>query len=166
MSNPLITPISIGPSAAYIPPLVSFLLILSITFTYNIEKRIPASLTAPSSLFLFNLVRGKSHFEATTESRQRRDTRLNSFQLLPQLLPNPILQLGSRLAFGEAHRRRDLAVRHILAVGFRSYAGAVHERARTNLGPASQNLYSDTSDTVVVFAVQFAVAEAKEAKKP
>jgi hypothetical protein len=43
----------------------------------------------------------KSLLKATTESRQRRDTRPNSFQLLPQLHPNRILQLGPRLAFAE-----------------------------------------------------------------
>ena len=161
VEKPLITPVNIGPSARFFPPLISFLLISSITATYKIEKRIPTPLTASSSLFLFDLVRGKSHFEATTESRQRRDTRPNSFQLLPQLHPNPILRLGPRLALGEPRRRRDLAVRHVLPVGFRSDTGAVHERARTNLSRAGQGLYSDTDEAVVVFTVEFAVAEAR-----
>lgn len=46
-------------------------------------------------------------------------------------------------------------------MGFRSYAGAVHERARTNLGRAGQHLYNETDGAVVVFAVEFALAEAR-----
>ena len=122
-------------------------------------------LTASGSLFLSNLVRGKSHFEATTKSRQRRDTRPNSFQLLLQLHPKLILQFGPRLALGEPRRRRDLAVWHVLAVGFRSDAGAVHERTRTNLSRAGQDLYCDTDGAVVVFAVEFAVAEARRSEE-
>ncbi len=45
-------------------------------------------------------------------------------------------------------------------MGFRSDAGAVHERARTDFGPAGQYLYDDTDGAVVVFAVEFALAEA------
>ena len=50
-------------------------------------------------------------------------------------------------------------------MGFRSDAGAVHERARTNLSWAGQGLYSDTDDAVVVFAVEFAVAEARRSEE-
>jgi hypothetical protein len=135
VEQPPTTPINIGPSAPFFPPLVPFLLIASITTTYNIDKRIPTPLTASSSLFLFNIVRGKSHFEATTESRQRRDTRPNSFQLLPQL-----------------------------AVGFSSDAGAVHERASTNLGRAAQDL-GEADGAVVVFARELAVAEARRSEE-
>ena len=102
---------------------------------------------------------------ATRELGQRRDTRSNSFQLLPQLHPNPILQLGPRLALGEACGRRDPAVWHVLAVGFRSYAGAIRERARTNLGRAGQDLYSDPDGGIVVVAVEFAPAEARRSEK-
>lgn len=58
---------------------------------------------------------------------------MNSFQLLSQFYPYPILQLLACLALGEPHGRRDLAIWHVLAVGLRSDAGSVHERARTNL---------------------------------
>ena len=143
----MITPITIEPSAPFC------------------SLPVPTPLTASSSLFLFNLVRGKSHVEATTKSRQGRDTGLNSFQLLLQLQPNPGLHPGPRLTLREARCRRDLAVRHVLAVGFRSYAGAVHKRACTNLRRAGQNLYSDTNGAVVVFAVESAVAEARISEK-
>ena len=74
------------------------------------------------------------------------------------------MQLGPRLALGEPRRRRDLAVRHVLAVGFRPDAGAVHECARTNLGPAGKNIYKHMDDAAVVFAVEFAMAEARRRK--
>jgi len=141
--------------------LISALQPLSSRLSSHYCSSIPTPFTASDSLFLSNLVHGKSHFEATTGSRQRRDTWPNSFQLLLQLHPTPILQLGPRLALGEPRRRRDLAIRHVLAVGFRSDAGAVHERARTNLGRAGQDLNSDTGGAVVDFAVEFAVAEAR-----
>ena len=102
----------------------------------NIEEPITTPLTASNFLFLFDLCFRKSQFKTTIELRQRRHTRLNSFQLLFQLHPDPILELGSCFTLGKARRWRDLAVRHVLAVGFRSYAGAVHERARTNFGSA------------------------------
>ena len=50
-------------------------------------------------------------------------------------------------------------------MGFRSDAGAVHERPRTNLGPAGQDLYNDTDGAVVIFAVEFAVAEARRSEE-
>lgn len=46
-------------------------------------------------------------------------------------------------------------------MGVRSDAGAVHKRACTNLGRAGQDLYSDTGDAIVVFAMELAVAEAR-----
>jgi hypothetical protein len=159
------TPINFGSAAPFSPPLVPFLLIPSFTTTYNIDKRIHTPLTASGSLYLFNLVRGKSHFEAATESRQRRDTRPNSFQLLSQLLPNPILQLGPSLTLTEPLCRRDLAVRHVPAVGFRSDAGAVHECTRTNLGRATQNLLGEADGAGVVFARELAVAEARSSEE-
>ena len=142
------TPLSFGLQPPFLPPLVHCC---------------SSSLTPPStfhSLLLTNLVRGKSHFEATTKSRQRRDPGPNCFQLLLQFHPKPILKLGPRLALGEPRRGRDLAVRHVLAVRFRSHAGAVHERARTNLGLAGQHPDKNTDGEVVVVAVKFAVAEA------
>ena len=75
------------------------------------------------------------------------------------------MQLVPLFALGEARRRLDLAVRYVLAVGFGSYAGAVHERARTNLSPAGQHLYGDTGDAAVVFAVEFAEAEARRCEE-
>jgi hypothetical protein len=165
IAQPPTTPINFSPAAPFSPPLVSFLLIPSVTTTYNIDKRIPTPLTASGSLFLFNLVRGRSHFEATTESRQRRDTQPNSFQLLPQLLPNPILQLSPSLTLTEPLCRRDLAVRHVLAVGFKSDAGAVHERTRTNLGRATQDLLGEADGAGVVFARELAVAEARRSEE-
>lgn len=123
---------------------------------------IPTSLTAPSLPFLSKIVLGKTHLEATT-SRQRRDARPDSFQLLLQFRPHPILQLSPRIAFGESRRWCDLAIRHVLAVGFRSGAGAVYKRARSNFCPAGQELYDKTDGAVVVFAVvEFALAEARK----
>ena len=46
-------------------------------------------------------------------------------------------------------------------MGLGSDAGTVYERARTNLGRAGQEFYNDTDHAVVVFPVEFAVAEAK-----
>lgn len=46
-------------------------------------------------------------------------------------------------------------------MGFRSDAGAVHKRAGTNLGRACQDLYSNTGNAIVVFAMELALAEAK-----
>lgn len=158
-------PITIGP---LLPTSLPFLIMSSTTVTCNKEKRISIPLNASDFPFLFNLGSGQEPLVplcATRELGQRRDTRSNSFQLLPQLHPNPILQLGPRLALGEACGRRDLAVWHVLAVGFRSYAGAIRERARTNLGRAGQDLYSDPDGGIVVVAVEFAVAEARRSEK-
>ena len=48
-------------------------------------------------------------------------------------------------------------------MGFRSGAGTVYERARSNFGPAGQELYDKTDGTVVEFAEkEFALAEARE----
>lgn len=111
---------------------------------------------------LQKIFRGKSHFKANTKSRQGRDARPNSFELLPQLHPNPTLQLGSLLTLCEARRRRDAAVRHVLTVGLRSYAGTVRECARTNLGPACQEVYGKTDGAAVtVFSVEFTKAETR-----
>lgn len=86
----------------------------------------------------------QQEYELATSS-QRRDVRPNTFQLLPQLHPNPILQFSSRLSLTESTRRRDLAVRHILPVGFRPGTGAVRERASTNVSRAAENFLSDAN---------------------
>jgi hypothetical protein len=130
------------------------------TTAYNIDKRILTPFTASSPLLLVKLVRGRGHFEATTKSRQSGDTRSDGFEFLPQLHPDPVLQLGSLLSLGKPLRRRDLAVRHILTVRFGSDAGAVHKRTRTNLGRAGRDLYSDTGGAVVDIAVEVTLAEA------
>ena len=123
-----------------------------------------ASLTAPSLPFLSKTVPGKTHLGATT-LRQRRDARPDSFQFLLQFHPHPILQLRPRIAFGESHCWCDLAIRHVLAMGFGSGAGTVYERARSNFGPAGQELYDKTDGTVVEFAeMEFALAEARESE--
>ena len=109
---------------------------------------------------LLILVHKKSHIEAPTDSRQRRDTRLNSFQLLPQLDPNPILQLRSLFATSKTRRRRDYTIRHVLAMGLRSCASTVHERTRTNFGSASQDFDGDTGNAAVVLTVEFTLAKA------
>ena len=50
-------------------------------------------------------------------------------------------------------------------MGFRSDAGTVYERARSNFGPAGQELYDKTDGTVVEFAeMEFALAEARESE--
>lgn len=50
-------------------------------------------------------------------------------------------------------------------MGFRSGAGAVYERARSNFGPAGQELYDETEGAVVVFAVvEFTLAEARKSE--
>ena len=41
----------------------------------------------------------------------------------------------------------------------------MHERARTNLGRAGEELDSDTSGAVVDFAVKFTVAEARRSEE-
>ena len=97
-----------------------------------------------------------------TKSRQGRHTGPNGFQLPLQLYPNPLLQLHSLFTLGEARRRRNLAVRHVLAVGFRARAGAVNERARTDFGWAGQHLDDDADGKVVVVAAELALAEAGE----
>ena len=48
---------------------------------------------------------------------------------------------------------------------FGSDAGAVYERARTNFGPAGQDLYDKTDGAIVVLAVvEFALAEARKSE--
>ena len=50
-------------------------------------------------------------------------------------------------------------------MGFRSSAGAVYERARSNFGSAGQELYHKADGAVVQFAeVEFALAEARESE--
>ena len=123
----------------------------------------PTPFIAFSSPLLSDLIPTKSHFDTVTKSSDRRDTGPNSFQFPLQLHPNPLLQLRPFFTLGEARRRRDLAVRHVLAVGFGACAGAISERARTDFGGAGQHLYDDADgEVVVVFAAELALAEAGE----
>jgi len=50
-------------------------------------------------------------------------------------------------------------------VGFSSSAGAVHERARTNLGRAAQDPLCEADDGGVVFTREIAVAEARRSEE-
>ena len=117
----------------FFPSLGSFLRISFIRARYDIENIYPLStrLTSHSQPYPC-----QEPLDGTTASGQKSDTRPNSFQLLPQLHPYSFLQLGAFRTSSEARRRHDLAIRHVLAVGLSSYAGAVHERAGTNLGSA------------------------------
>jgi len=78
--------------------------------------------------------------------------------------PEATLQLCPGLAASEPCRRRDLAIRHVLAMGFWTGAGAVHERARTNLGSAGEDPNESTEKDVGEFAVEVALAEAGRGK--
>ena len=124
--------------------------------------QIPSLLIVFSSLSLSDLILTKSNFDTTTQSSERRDTGPNTFQFPLQLHPNSLLQFHPFFTLGEARRRRDLAVRHVLAVGFGACAGAISERARTDFGRAGQHLYDDAYGEVVVFAAELALAEAGE----
>ena len=124
--------------------------------------QIPTPLLASSSPPLSDLILTKSHFDTITKSSERRDTGPNTFQFPLQLHPNPLLQLRPLFTLGKARRRRDLAVRYVLAVGFGACAGAINERARTDFGWAGQHLYDDADGEVVVFAAELALAEAGE----
>ena len=86
---------------------------------------------------------------------------MNTFQLDLQLLPNPSLQLGPFFALREPLCLPDLAIRHILAMRFRSSARSMHERARPNLSRTAENLLegADKKSLRVEFAMEFRVAE-------
>jgi hypothetical protein len=89
---------------------------------------------------------------------------LDGFQLLLQFYPNPMLQCSSLLAHSEPLGGLDLAIRDVLAVRLFPYAGAIDERARTDLRFAGQYPDKKVYKGIGVFTVKLALAEPEKRK--